>query len=73
MGHGVNTITVDGDRFGLSRDLLAHALKAEGIDTRKYFQNFRCIVHVICQWTNLIERRSIHSSSSFTEECMEVL
>jgi dTDP-4-amino-4,6-dideoxygalactose transaminase len=31
------TITVDGDRFGLSRDLLAHALKAEGIDTRKYF------------------------------------
>jgi dTDP-4-amino-4,6-dideoxygalactose transaminase len=31
------TITIDRDRFGLSRDLLAHALKAEGIDTRKYF------------------------------------
>jgi FlaA1/EpsC-like NDP-sugar epimerase/dTDP-4-amino-4,6-dideoxygalactose transaminase len=31
------TITVDADRFGLSRDLLAHSLKAEGIDTRKYF------------------------------------
>jgi len=31
------TITVDHEQFGLTRDTLAHALKAEGIDTRKYF------------------------------------
>jgi dTDP-4-amino-4,6-dideoxygalactose transaminase len=31
------TITVDPDQFGLTRDTLASALKAEGIDTRKYF------------------------------------
>ena len=31
------TITVDADRFGLTRDTLARALKVEGIDTRKYF------------------------------------
>ena len=31
------TITVDPEQFGLTRDGLAHALKAEGIDTRKYF------------------------------------
>ena len=31
------TITVDDDEFGMSRDTLACALAAEGIDTRKYF------------------------------------
>jgi FlaA1/EpsC-like NDP-sugar epimerase/dTDP-4-amino-4,6-dideoxygalactose transaminase len=31
------TITVDPERFGLTRDTLARGLKAEGIDTRQYF------------------------------------
>ena len=31
------TIRVDADAFGLSRDGLALALLAEGVDTRKYF------------------------------------
>jgi FlaA1/EpsC-like NDP-sugar epimerase/dTDP-4-amino-4,6-dideoxygalactose transaminase len=31
------TITVDADRFGTTRDALAQALKAEGIDSRMYF------------------------------------
>src|SRR4029077_10217898 len=31
------TIRIDADRFGLSRDGLAKALAAEGVDTRKYF------------------------------------
>jgi FlaA1/EpsC-like NDP-sugar epimerase/dTDP-4-amino-4,6-dideoxygalactose transaminase len=31
------TITVDPEQFGLTRDALARALMAEGIDTRKYF------------------------------------
>ena len=31
------TITVDPERLGLTRDTLARALKAEGIDTRRYF------------------------------------
>ncbi|MFM8238631.1 MAG: DegT/DnrJ/EryC1/StrS family aminotransferase, partial [Actinomycetota bacterium] len=31
------TITVDPEGFGCSRDVLARALAAEGIDTRKYF------------------------------------
>jgi dTDP-4-amino-4,6-dideoxygalactose transaminase len=31
------TIRIDADRFGLSRDGLALALLAEGVDTRKYF------------------------------------
>jgi dTDP-4-amino-4,6-dideoxygalactose transaminase len=31
------TIRIDADRFGLSRDALALALLAEGVDTRKYF------------------------------------
>ncbi len=31
------TIAVDADAFGLNRDLLVVALKAEGIDTRNYF------------------------------------
>ncbi len=31
------TITIDADEFGLTRDSLACALAAEGIDTRKYF------------------------------------
>jgi dTDP-4-amino-4,6-dideoxygalactose transaminase len=31
------TITIDPEVFGLTRDALAHALRAEGIDTRKYF------------------------------------
>ncbi len=31
------TIMVDGTAFGLSRDALAHALKAEGVDTRRYY------------------------------------
>jgi dTDP-4-amino-4,6-dideoxygalactose transaminase len=31
------SITIDGERFGLSRDQLAKALAAENIDTRKYY------------------------------------
>jgi dTDP-4-amino-4,6-dideoxygalactose transaminase len=31
------TVTIDAERFGLTRDTLAQALKSEGIDTRKYF------------------------------------
>ena len=31
------TVLVDRDRFGVDRDVLAAALKAEGIDTRRYF------------------------------------
>lgn len=32
------SITIDPDRFGLSRDQLAEALAAENIDTRKYYE-----------------------------------
>ena len=31
------TIAVDAERFGLTRDELVDALRAEGIDTRRYF------------------------------------
>jgi dTDP-4-amino-4,6-dideoxygalactose transaminase len=31
------TIAVDTERFGVSRDVLAAALEAEGVDTRRYF------------------------------------
>jgi dTDP-4-amino-4,6-dideoxygalactose transaminase len=32
------SITIDATKFGLSRDQLAHALAAENIDTRKYYE-----------------------------------
>ncbi len=31
------SITIDGDKFGLTRDELAVALKFENVDTRKYY------------------------------------